>query len=1196
MSVIHKGKIPDGIELQKSSTVIKGVGGQIHTGSIAYLTLQSHDGALFNHKFHVLDQMPCDSDGLIGLDFLRAYDANINLPLNELSLNNNGTEYTIPINTTQSNESEIYLELPARSESIHFIQLKCTLDFGKEYVVFAKKLDENIFLAGSIVTPENGKIPIQILNTNEKNVKIPIFEPEIDLLQNYETCNFMKSEKTVDRVIKVLESLNFSHLNSEEKKSIQNICAKYSDIFYIEGDKLGTTNILQQSITVKPNTQPIYTKPYRLAESLKPEIRKQIQKLIEDDIIEPTNSEWNSPILLVPKKSDDSNRKRWRLVIDYRKINQVIENDKFPLPNITEILDSLTGAIYFTHLDLQQSYYQTVLDEPSRKVTAFTTNSGQFQMKRLPMGLKISPSAFSRVMSIALSGLTYEKCFVYMDDIIIFGRSLESHNKNLIDIFERLRKVNLKINPSKCDFLKKELLYLGHIISAEGVLPDPEKIKIIQNYPKPKNTDEVHRFVAFCNYYRKFVPSFAEITLPLNKLCRKNATFIWTEECEKSFEILKQALASPPILQYPDFSENNEFVLQTDASGTAIGSVLCNKDLRPVAYASRPLNKAELNYPVIQKELLAIVWSVKYFRPYLFGKSFTIMTDHKPLIYLFGMKDPSNRLVKFRIELEEYDYKIVYIKGKDNAVADALSRVTITSDELKNLNNKIMTMVMTRAQRKKIDEENKLQSNNNTCSATSSPSMSKDRRSDQPKIAEILRKPSDSAEIKFIPGNELKKLRVQNKITKEKECFAYIESQLILYINLNYMSHFTRAVFANMLRKFCKEINIEELSIIKNKENALFIKELCEEIKNNVEWTGPRINVLRNVRRINNKDEKTIILNDYHLLPTSGHAGVRRMVNSIKSKYYWPSLDNDVRNYVKNCKKCQTMKYSRTTKEPMVVTTTATSAFEKVFIDIVGPLDTDSDGYTYILTVQCELSKYVEAYPLHRKDTVSVARALVNNFILRYGIPKIIASDRGTEFISSTMEEVCKLLQIEKIHSTAYHHESIGALENTHKHLAAFLRIQCDEHPETWSQWLQFWCFSFNTVIHSETKYSPYELVFGKPCNLPSNLKNCIEPLYNPYDYALELKYRLQVAQNDARKNLIESKIKRKCNYDKNMNPVTYKKDDLILLKNETAKKLEKLFKGPFKVVEDLGANVKIIKENNKTDIVHKNRTKLFIQ
>lgn len=323
--------------------------------------------------------------------------------------------------------------------------------------------------------------------------------------------------------------LNLKHLNNEEKSSIETICTKYSDVFFLPGE-LETTNVYEQSITLRPNVTPTYVKPYRLPQSMKPEIDRQIKQMLRDNIIEEASSEWNSPVLLVPKKSEGC--KKWRLVVDYRKLNDVIVDDKFPLPNITDILDSLSGSIYFTHLDLNQGYFQVKLIPDSRNYTAFSTSSGQYQLKRL-LGLKTSCSNFSRVMSIiAMSGLTYDKCFVYLDDLIIFGRNLNSHTINLIDVLERLRKVNLKLNPGKCQFFKKEVLYLGHLVSADGVLSDPEKTIVLQNYPVPKNVDKVKRFVAFSNYYRKFVPSFADITLPLNRLCRKNVIFDWTAECQ----------------------------------------------------------------------------------------------------------------------------------------------------------------------------------------------------------------------------------------------------------------------------------------------------------------------------------------------------------------------------------------------------------------------------------------------------------------------------------------------------------------------------------------------------------------------------------------------------------------------------------------------------------------------------------------
>lgn len=1166
----YKHAIECNIPIHKENVTVNGLGGSVQAIGYLFLPL-TFNNETFNHKFFVFQNLPIKGSGILGRDFLNRCKAQLDFSKNTLTLFIN-SKITLPL----INTCNVIFEIPARSESIHFIHT----DINEDCVILSQEIKHGIFLASSICSPKDGLIPVRILNVTENDVQLTEINPKIDKVSNYNICEFEKSTTDSNRVKKLFSLMKLQHLNIEEQKTIENICAKYSDIFYLPGDKLSTTDVYTHTISVKPNTNPIFSKQYRLPYSQKDEIKRQIDKMLEEGIIEPSKSDWSSPILLVPKKSDSTGDKKWRLVVDYRKLNNQIEDDKFPLPDITEILDSLSGSIYFTHLDLHQGYYNVNLDENSRKFTAF--HSGQYQMTRMPMGLKTSPSSFSRMITLAMAGLNYEKCLIYLDDLIVFGRNLTIHNKNLQDVFERLRQVNLKLNPVKCDFLKKEILYLGHVISNEGIMPDPAKISAVQNYPVPTNSDEVKRFVAFTNYYRKFIPKFAEIAYPLNKLTRKGVPFEWNTESQNSFEKLKELLISPPVLQYPDFSEQNKFIVQTDASNNAIGAILSNKNGRPIAYASRSLNKGEKNYPVIEKELLAIVWAVKYFRPYLYGRPFKILTDHKPLVYLFNMRDPSSRLMKFRIILEEYNFEVEYVKGSENAAADALSRITL--NDLKEMHESVIN-VMTRAGARKL---NKLDSSVDMDAL--------DLRPDQPKVVSTHIRPKESVELKLIDIKGLKQFKKEGIITKENKILCYIESKRTIYVKfLDSQSQMTRGEFVRDLDNFCNLLKLEEIYILKSKDNEIFIEKLLDKIKNDKNRSGPRICILSNVKRIENKHDRKIILNDFHLLPSSGHAGMRRMSNNIKKYYFWPGIDKDVREFVKRCDSCQRQKHSIPKKEPMEITSTAHTAFEKVFLDLVGPLERDNDNYSYILTCQCELTKYVEGYPLISKKADEVARSFVNNFILRYGVPKCIATDRGKEFLSEIFQEVCKLLNIKQLNSTAHHHESIGALEVTHKHLNAFLRIQTENHPEMWSKWIPFWCFSYNTGVHTETDFTPYELVFGKKCSLPSNLTNDVEPLYNYESYPHELKYRLQLSQKEARNNLLRSKINRKYVYDKNINPVSYKENDLILVKNNTpSNKLDNIYLGPYKVIKDIPPNVEIINKYGKIDIVHKNRTKPY--
>lgn len=1145
---------------------INGINGYTHSIGTAIIDLQIQN-YLVNQKFLVVSSSDTNFHGILGTDFLLKHKAIINYENFSLSLSINNNFFTVDLQSSH----DCYITIPSRCETIKYFPC----EYDGDYIILSENLADGVYVASCIVRAANKHIPVKILNVNDREIKIKNFQPAIQNISHFHLYTFDSTKISVERVDKVLDLINIDTLNSQEKNSIEKICAKYADVFHLEGDKLSVTNLMKQSITLSKNASPVYVKPYRLPHVQKDAIDKQINKLLKDDIIEETKSPWSSPILVVPKKADNLGNKKWRMVIDFRQVNKQIADDKFPLPNITEIIDSLSRSTYFSHLDLSQGYYQVELDESSKPITAFSTNKGQYQLKRLPMGLKISPSAFSRIMTLAMSGLNYESCFVYLDDLVVFGSSLKQHNANLVKILERLRKVNLKLNPSKCEFLKKELLYLGHVISSEGVSPDPSKIETIKNYPVPKSCDEVKRFVAFANYYRKFIRNFADIVAPLNQLTRKHVKFEWKKDCQRAFDNLKQKLINPPILEYPNFSENNKFHLRTDASGFAIGAVLANSNDKPIAFASKSLNKAERNYCTIEKELLAIVWAVKYFRPYLFGKKFKIFTDHKPLIYLFSMTNPSSRLTKFRLLLEEYDFEINYVKGKDNVVADALSR--ITSDELKELTPN--AFVVTRSKSIALPKTDNL---------TTIPTRD---RLDHPGLVELFKKPLHSVELRPINTNEFEPLLKKLKAPCQSKYVVFDTDTRVIYIIQNSRSASAFEASLRDLKCVCNKHNIQELCIIKNTMTSQFILKISKVREEKL--ANINISIVRGTENIVNKEMRQLILNDFHMLPTGGHAGIRRMYNNIKKYYYWTGLALDVENFVKRCDDCQRYKHVKMSKQPLTITSTASSAFEKIFLDIVGPLNTDNDDNRYILTIQCELTKFVECYPITNKDAQTVSQAYVNNFILRYGIPKAVVTDQGTEFMSKIFKETCKLLGIEQLHSTAYHHETLGAIENTHKHLGTYLRIQLAHHSDTWSSWVPFWCFSFNNTVHTETKYSPYELVFGKNVNLPSTFTKGVEPIYNFDDYVHELKYRLQTACTDAKNNLINSKIKRKENYDKVSKQINYKVGDKVLVRNETGNKLEMLYKGPYRIEKVESPNV-VIKLDNKLVKIHKNRIKWY--
>jgi hypothetical protein len=653
------------------------------------------------HIFHLVDKdFPLATDGLLGQDFINKHRCV--LDYNQWNFKNG--EFT---RTEIKKCSDLQIiTVPPRTEIFTILSKPA---FKGDVVVKSKEIKQGVFIGNSIISEKNPIV--RILNVNYTTAHIKNLTLEFDNLDCYEIQSpSMKTSERAEKIIKNIQESN-SHLTEELKQKLFPLISKFNGAFALEKEKLSANNFYTQKIRTSDDN-PVYTKNYRIPHAHKEEIQKQVEKMLDDNIIEPSVSEYNSPILLVPKKAlPGSAEKRSRLVIDYRKLNKKVVGDVFPIPRIEDILDQLGSATWFSVLDLQSGFHQIPLDKDSRDLTSFSTETGSYRFTRVPFGLKISPNSFARMMSIAFSGLAPDKAFVYIDDLIILGKSTKSHLENLEAVFKTCEKYNLKLNPKKCIFFKQEVTYLGHKCTSEGIKIDDSKYSVILDFPIPKNADEVKRFVAFCNYYRKFIKNFAEITRPLNALTRKNTQFSWNSECQQAFENLKKNLINPPILQYPDF--NKPFILTCDASKYSCGAVLSQmhgKDDLPVALTSRNFTKGESNKPAIEQELLAIFFGIKYFKPYLAGRKFLVRSDHKPLSYVFALKDPSSRLTRIRLDLEEFDFDIEYVKGKENVVADCLSRISI--DDLKNMcqeNKQILVVTRSMSKKNSIQKEKESQ-------------------------------------------------------------------------------------------------------------------------------------------------------------------------------------------------------------------------------------------------------------------------------------------------------------------------------------------------------------------------------------------------------------------------------------------------------------------------------------------------------
>lgn len=471
----------------------------------------------------------------------------------------------------------------------------------------------------------------------------------------------LKSKENVDDVTISPE------LTTVEKQQLKELLSEYEDIF---SDVPKVTNIIEHRVVTKTD-EPIYQRPYPLPYALRDKVREEIDNMLAAGIVEPSDSPYAAPIVLIKKKDNTL-----RFCADYRSLNKQTIFDPIFMPRMDEVLNKVSRARYISKLDLTKGYWQVPLDKDSRQKSAFITPFGHYQFTVTPFGMMNSGATFVRMMDKVLAG--YEEfADSFIDDIGIFSDTWEYHIEHLRAVFDSLRQANLVAKPSKCLFGYDELEFLGHIAGGGKIKPVQDKVSAIHEFPVPVTKKQVRSFLGLIGFYRKFIPQFSDISVPLTDLTKKNEPnkVKWSDTTQKSFDKLKECICSDSVLRSPDFSK--KFILQTDASGKGLGAVLeqeFDDGRRPIMFISKKLSGAECNYAVVEKECFAIVWAVKTLRNYLEGKEFAINTDHAPLQWLQRMKTSNQRLLRWSLILQEFNYTVFYIAGKTNIVADVLSR------------------------------------------------------------------------------------------------------------------------------------------------------------------------------------------------------------------------------------------------------------------------------------------------------------------------------------------------------------------------------------------------------------------------------------------------------------------------------------------------------------------------------------------
>ncbi|GFS52302.1 hypothetical protein TNCV_4850271 [Trichonephila clavipes] len=904
--------------------------------------------------------------------------------------------------------------------------------------------------------------------------------------------------------------LENAELSPEQKSSAERLFQEFEDVFSRNSSDIGHTTVTQHRIDTADHP-PIKQHPRRLPFAKQEEVGTLLREMQENDIIEPSSSPWASPIVLVRKKDGST-----RFCVDYRKLNDVTKKDSYPLPRIDDTLDTLSGHKWLSTLDLKSGYWQVEIHPEDRE------NSIHFRPRTMA------------VQSYAVRALQCASYFRAPDGDR--GRTFEEHLQNIRKVLSKLSDANLKLNPSKCKFFQKEVNYLGHIISAEGVRTDPEKVSAVKNWKRPENLRELRSFLGLCTYYRKFVKGISNIAKPLHKLTESKQKFQWTKECEDSFLQLKEALTSSPILIYPQ--PDKPFILDTDASNESVGAVLSQEidgQERVVAYWSKCLSKQERNYCVTRKELLAIVKAIEHFHHYLYGQKFLLRTDHASLTWLMNFRNTEGQVARWIQRLNEYYFDIRHRKGSSHGNADALSRRPCPE-------------------------------NCRHCSRV------------ETKYDYAIRQITTSTATPHDPWSDEKVREDQMADPDIKPLIEFMES------SSNKPSWQDISAYSPTTKQYWALWNSLHL------RNGVLYQKFESEDGKTFRWqlVLPRSRIPE-------------VLKELHGSPTGGHFGVMKTLHRVRERFCWGKVRADVEQWCKSCDACSARKGPKIRSRGKLHRYNVGAPFERIAFDILGPLPRTVSGNKYLLVAMDYFTKWPEVYPIPDQEAPTVAEAVVQHWISRYGVPLQLHSDQIRNFVSAVLKGVCELLGIDKIKTTPLHPQSDGMVERFNRTILNNLSLMVSKNQQDWDQKVPPFLLAYRCTVHeiTGTGYSPSQMLFGRDLRLPCDLLFGRPPdtPSSPEEYVQNLQARFEDVHNLARERINLRTEKMKTRYDTKATGHQFKEGDKVWFYNPTRRKglspkLQSHWDGPYTILKIINDVVIRIRKstNSKPRVVHYDR------
>ena len=849
-------------------------------------------------------------------------------------------------------------------------------------------------------------------------------------------------------------------LDGDQRRRLAEVLLEYTDIFPVPGDPLtGHTDVVEHDINTGDRS-PIRCAPRRMSPQKMKKEEDCVTEMLTGGQIEASDSPWSSPVVLVTKKDGGT-----RFCVDYRQLNDATIKDAYPLPRIDDTLDMLAGKQWFSTLDLASGYWQVSLSKDARAKTAFATHSGLFQFRVMPFGQCNAPATFERLMDRVLQGLRWNRCLVYLDDIISFGGTFSAALSNLTLLFERLRSNGLQLKSSKCHLFRASVPFLGHIVGRRGLECDPKKIEDVKSWPVPDCLKSVRQFLGFVGYYRRFIPKFADIAMPLVHLTGKDVPFVWDTSCSAAFQALRASLIDAPILAFP--TETGQYILDTDASNFGLGGVLgyyrrfipkfadiamplvhlTGKDVPFVWDTSCSAAFQALRASLIDALILAFPTETGQYILDTDASNFglggvlsQIQNDQERVVaYCSRALRPSQRrycttkremlaVVAMCIQFRSYVRGARFTLRTDHKSLVWLHRFKDTEGMLSRWLHSLQQFQFSIIHRPGKDHGNA----DGLSRAPSSPCRQCTRPdcppaalihhdSDQP-FDSVSTGSSEDADLVPVQSGEDWIARLDDDLSRPVETsgdsfrISALQKEDPVCVKLHDW------VLAEEFPAWAEvKSMLPELRSLWHHRNNLSVDD------NGTLWRK-RSSQSAQFQLLVPKAGREQLFLSYHASLFGGHLGRTRTLARLADRFYWTGMADDVKDWLSQCVACIKRKSPVGRHHPLGNIPTC-HRWDRIAMDILDVCDPTPEGFRYILVIADYFSKWTEAFPMKNKCADTVADILVEKIILRFGMPLVIHSDQGREFENGLMKSLCSLLGCTKTRTAPYHPESDGMIE-----------------------------------------------------------------------------------------------------------------------------------------------------------------------